>query len=512
MATAWHGDVVPPGYRLSASQAIELARVSPGAAPAIESTRGQLEVSAATYGERRWQVEFRLPAETRAEVHLDDRTGRVLESWTGDKAEWRGARGSKALHDEGDTGVLINSTWVWLGLSVLFLLPFIDPRRPFRSIHLDLLALLGLTVSHVFLDHGRLGWSILLAWPVLAALALRLAALLRSGDRESRGSLVPIVPRWALVAGLLALLALRAGANIADSIPADVAYAGVGGADRIEHGLDLYTAGGGHFDTYGPINYLMYVPFEQVFPLRGSGDADLWSAHAASIAFDLLTALAHFLIGTRLRRGSQGTLLGLALAYAWAAFPYSWYALSWNTNDSAVPMLLLLALLAISLPVLSAVLLGLATTTKFSPAIAGGVMLRYVRLRTGPAATAWFAVTAVLVTVGVVALYLPDGGLREFYDATVGFQFARETPFSPWGQLEWLDPLRVALKVLLGGLALASLLWRRPRDLVDVCAVIAALLVVLQLGLSYWTETYVVWFAPLALVAMTAGYSTARAR
>ena len=88
----------------------------------------------------------------------------------------------------------------------------------------------------------------------------------------------------------------------------DVGYSGVIGADRITDGEDLY----GNFpednpsgDTYGPVNYYAYVPFEQVFPWSGTWD-DLPAAHAAALSFDLLTMLALFFAGRRLRAGREG--------------------------------------------------------------------------------------------------------------------------------------------------------------------------------------------------------------
>ena len=506
---SWSGTQVPPGHRLSAGRALEIARASPEAAAALQRYGHRLQQTTATYGDDRWQVEFRLDGDMKAEVHVDDRSASVAESWSGDKAQWRGARGSKALHDERETGALTNATWVWILLSILFVLPFIDRRRPFRLLHFDLAALLALAVSHVFLDHGRVGWAVALGWPVLVLLAVRYSRLaLRREQRPGDGPLVPHAPRWLLVAGIVALLALRAAANIVDTEPNDVAFAGAGGADRIEHGLDVYTRGGLHYDTYGPVNYLLYVPFEQVFPLHGIGDPDLWSAHAAAITFDLLTALGLVLLGMRLRRGPPGTLLGLALAYAWTAFPYSWYALSWNTNDSAVSMLLVLAVVALGVPLLAGALLGMAAMTKFSPVVAAGAMFRYVQARGGAARAALFTGAAVVVSVATLVPLLPDGGLREFWDATIGFQLGRESPFSPWGQVDWLGPLEVVAKLALVALFAASLLQRGPIDRVRVCAWIAALLLTLQLGLSYWTETYVVWFAPFALAAVFVLYST----
>ena len=72
----------------------------------------------------------------------------------------------------------------------------------------------------------------------------------------------------------------------------DVGYAGVIGADKISDGEPLYgdfPEDNSHGDTYGPLAYYAYQPFEQLFPWTGSWD-DLPAAHAASIFFDLATA------------------------------------------------------------------------------------------------------------------------------------------------------------------------------------------------------------------------------
>ena len=40
--------------------------------------------------------------------------------------------------------------------------------------------------------------------------------------------------------------------------------------------------------------------------------------------------------------------------------------------------------------------------------------------------------------------FVPDGGLRELYDTTIGFQLGRGSPFSLWAlhpSLDWLQPL-----------------------------------------------------------------------
>ena len=68
---------------------------------------------------------------------------------------------------EGAFGRKWNSPWLLVPLGLLFLLPFVDFRRPLRLLHLDLLVLLGFGVSHVFFNRGDIGVSVPLAYPVL---------------------------------------------------------------------------------------------------------------------------------------------------------------------------------------------------------------------------------------------------------------------------------------------------------------------------------------------------------
>ena len=93
----------------------------------------------------------------------------------------------------------------------------------------------------------------------------------------------------------------------------DVGYAGVIGANKLLHGQPLY----GHWpkdnsqgDTYGPVAYYAYVPFVAIFGWSGTWD-DLPAAHAAAIAFDLLTLLGLFFLGRRIRGPTLGALLAL---------------------------------------------------------------------------------------------------------------------------------------------------------------------------------------------------------
>ena len=93
-----------------------------------------------------------------------------------------------------------------------------------------------------------------------------------------------------LLAGLGLLVAVRVGYNLIEGPVNDVGFAGVVGADSILHGWPLYTGDDNHLDTYGPVNYLAYVPASIVFPMaQGWARDGLAAAHATSIAVDMLT-------------------------------------------------------------------------------------------------------------------------------------------------------------------------------------------------------------------------------
>ncbi|MDQ3957554.1 MAG: galactose oxidase early set domain-containing protein, partial [Actinomycetota bacterium] len=303
----------------------EVERIAGRASKVREARRdGPLDPTAYTKGVGRWQVSFFRDRGEEVQVQVDDRSGAVLEQWSGDQVAWTMARGYA-----GAFGRKLNAPYVWIPLCVLFLAPFFDPRRPFRLLHLDLLVLVAFGASHVFFNRGEIGLSAPLVYPVLLYLLVRLLAA-GFRPRERRERLVPIVPvAWLAIATVL-LVGFRVGLNVVDSNVIDVGYAGVLGADRIADGRELYGAGFSaeieRGDTYGPVNYLAYVPFEQALPWGGSWD-DLPAAHGAAIAFDLATLLGLVVLGRRLRPGREGRDLGTALGFAWAAYPYGLFSL-----------------------------------------------------------------------------------------------------------------------------------------------------------------------------------------
>ena len=484
-----------------------------------------------TFNNEKWEVGWFEGNHEYALVMVDPKTGKVTESWTGYQVAWEMARGYS-----GEFAHSLNSPFIWLPLCLFFLVGLFDWRRWKRIANLDLLVLLGFGVSHFFFNQGNIGLSVPLAYPVLVYL---LGRCLWIGFRGRGAGLRPVWPTiWLLVAALF-LMGFRVGLNMADAGAIDVGYAGVTGAHRIIHGEQLYGDWPEDIhsgDTYGPVNYAAYVPFEVIWPYTGEWD-DLPAAHGASIAFDVATFILLLVLGIRIRPGPEGRRLGAILAFGWAAFPYTAYVLESDSNDSLVAALLVATLVLLAKPLWRGVTISLATWAKFTPLMLAPMLLTYradsslpasepsaaaanprdgswsgehgVRARTPRAQDVVFSRSALLFSIGFAAVTVIfmtwpaiDPGLKVFYERTIAAQAGRSSPFSIWGQDESLEPLRDAILVATGILAIALAFVPRKKSLLQVAALSAALMLGVQITLHHWFYLYIVWFFPLMLVAL----------
>ncbi|MDX6616055.1 MAG: hypothetical protein QOD60_1146 [Solirubrobacterales bacterium] len=463
----------------------------------------------ATVSERQdggdWQVGFTANGDEIVQVVVDDQTGIVRESWTGYQVAWKMARGYP-----GAFGRKISAPYVWLPLCLIFVAGLFDRRRLFRLANLDLLVIVaGFGISEFFFNRGDIGLSVPLAYPALLYLLCRALWLGFRGGEGWR----PSVPVTWLVVAILFLVGFRAGLNIADSNVIDVGYSGVVGADRIGDGKAIYDnfpENNPRGDTYGPVAYYAYVPFEQIFPWSGNWD-DLPAAHAAAIFFDLATIAGLWVLGRRLRPGEAGQKLGVTMAFAWAACPYTAYALESNTNDELVAMLLVAAMLVLASPIKRGVALGLAGMTKFAPLVLAPLFATYVspdddgkhetpRIR----AAVLFGIAFLATVLVVMTQTIADPGISTFWDRTIGFQAGRDSPFSIWGQTS-LGPLHVAVEVLAGVLALLVAFRPRRKDPYIVAALGAAVLIAFEVTVTHWFYLYIPWFFALLVIPMAAG-------
>jgi Glycosyltransferase family 87 len=276
----------------------------------------------------------------------------------------------------------------------------------------------------------------------------------------------------------------------------------------------------------------------QLFGWSGTWD-DLPAAHAAAIVFDLLAVALLFLLGRRVR----GPTLGIALAYAWVAYPFTLYALDNSTDDTLVAVLVLAALVASRSAPARGALAALAGLTKFVPLAlapllathrlwgdAGGggslgpgrehAIALWQRLRIRPL-TLFLAAFALAGAVACIPAFSHDS-LNTIYQRTLAFQSGRGSPFSVWGlygksapsgpRSSGLGGLLLAVQIAAVVLALVLALIPRPRDLVALAAACAAVIIAVQLGLEHWFYLYIPWFAGLALLALLGSLPSPPAR
>ncbi|MGD0454412.1 MAG: hypothetical protein ABSB69_12505 [Solirubrobacteraceae bacterium] len=512
-------NVPPAAHRLSSEKVLAIANRLPEMRALRSEYRGSFG-DVYLKGAFQWQVSYftRGGKKEIGLVIINDLSGRVVEQWTGFQVAWTMARGYA-----GAFGRHVNALYIWLPMCVLFMLPFVNFRRPFSLLHLDLLVLLSFSVSLAFFNHAHIYASVPLAYPPLLYLLARMLALLRrvrSGPHphpthhpsdRSPPPLRLLVPTPWLALGVVFLLGFRIALNVTDSNVIDVGYAGVIGAQRIVDGKPLYggyPSDNEHGDTYGPVNYDLYVPFEQAFGWSGKWD-DLPAAHAAAIFFDLLATALLFLLGRRMR----GPTLGVALAYAWVSYPFTLYALESNSNDSLVGALVLAAVLAGSYRGELAragrgALAALAGLTKFAP-----LALMPLLATDGLSGSGWAGIKAraralalyVVAFAGTVALVsipaLSHDSLHTIYERTIAYQSNRGSPFSIWG----LYGLQGSERVVQGAavaLALALAVIPRRPDPVGLAAACAAVILAEQLGIEHWFYLYIPWFFPLVIVAL----------
>jgi uncharacterized membrane protein len=139
---------------------------------------------------------------------------------------------------------------------------------------------------------------------------------------------------------------------------------------------------------------------------------------------------------------------------------------------------------------------ALATFAKFAPAVLAPMLLTYGERRRR------FVLAFAATTVAVMLWPAIDPGLHTVYERTIAYQAGRSSPFSIWGQVPSLEPLRVAILIGVAALAIAFAWWPKEKKLFQVAALGAALLIGVQLTMHHWFYLYIVWFYPLLLVAM----------
>jgi 4-amino-4-deoxy-L-arabinose transferase-like glycosyltransferase len=250
------------------------------------------------------------------------------------------------------------------------------------------------------------------------------------------------------------------------------------------------------------VSYAAYLPGYWAMGWTGKWD-DLPAAHFTSILWDVLALAASYLVGRRL----GGIRLGVTLAFAWAAFPFTQYVSNSNTNDAIMPALLLLGFWLAARDGARGALLGLAGWTKFAAFIVAPLWLTYPEWRRPRLLRAIAGLAVATVASLSVLFFEPDvlHQFRVFWDRTVWIQVTRHSPFGlwDWGQyhakgIPDLHVVQKVLQVLLVVGALAAAFLPRRKSPFQLAALTAALLIGFEVVLTHWFYLYIPWFFPFA--------------
>ncbi len=490
--------------RLSERKAVKLAAASPEVRDEL-SEHGP-HTTKATYEDDEWTVRFYVdetgavggrPTEEGKEVAtvgVDDETWVLGYVYTGDQVGWNMARGVSGAY-----GKQANSWWVWLPLALAFAAAFWRTDRLLSMRNLDIVALLGFLVSHGFYREGVVFEAVILWYPPLVYLFVRTLLMgFGIGERVEKTSNLPFGVLMVL-AGLAGGLVL--GLNV-DSRVIDVGYAGVVGADRILEGTIPYgnmPADVGTGDTYGPLNYLLYVPFVLMFGFSGEWDF-LPAAHALTLFAFVAGAMALFITGYKLS-GKEGAA---ALLFAWAAFPYTVYTTNNNTNDVIVAAVAAIGLAAAASPIARGASIAAGFAVKLYPIVLGPLWISYEGRRRKPMVDFLLGGAGVLLLAFWVVLLdgRPFEAAKLFYEKTLAFQGDRVSPWTIYSQVPELAFLQRPMTAIVIFLTILVAFVPRKKTLRRLAALSAALVIAFQLTVNYWFFAYVIWFEPFVFVSL----------
>ncbi|MGH2958636.1 MAG: hypothetical protein ACRDKE_03465, partial [Solirubrobacterales bacterium] len=316
--------------------------------------------------------------------------------------------------------------------------------------------------------------------------------LVRFGDSETR--------LLRIIVGAVAVLAFLV--TVPGGAVGDVSQASMSGATQILDGNMPYgniMDGVVHGDTYPLFAYLLYAPAALIWPVHDlfdNLDGGLWVAAIALLA----GAVAMFRAG----RSVADEAFGLRHAAAWLLFPPILVAATAGSNDLPTAALIAWALATFAHAGRTSGWLSAAAWAKVAPVFV--LPLWLARFRGAELKRA--LIPPVVLTIAMLALLLALGGADGLNKmiAAIAFQSDRGAQLSFW-VVTGAPALQIVVQA--AGFALAAAgavaVWRSTSlasSIVRVSALSAAVLLLFEIGASYWSYAYVPWVYPLIVVAL----------
>jgi len=300
----------------------------------------------------------------------------------------------------------------------------------------------------------------------------------------------------------------------------------------IRHGTLPY----GHFseshgDSYGPVLYLIQIPFVAAIPPTYSRDGETFplrpnafdegvpyenmhftAAKVSAMLFDALALLGLILIGWRMGNVS----VGLAAAVVYAFSPYvigmGTGGLSWISHVFPTAVTIF-ALFWIRRPIVSGLLLAAGAWSLYYPAFLLPLWMGFHWGRWRQ--MAWFVGTVGFFSLLMVGLLIwpMDAGaerlgaipkIRLFLNSSVSYQ-SWPSRFGFWAQYPALQFLEPAVRMAYVGFCLAVFVLPRRKRVCDLVALSAAVIIGTQLWRPHAGGLYITWYMPFLILAYFSG-------
>src|SRR5205807_10190233 len=203
-------------------------------------------------------------------------------------------------------------------------------------------------------------------------------------------------------------------------------------------------------------------------------------------------------------RHFQDVLTGMAMATFYLLLPYTAYLVD-QIHHVLPTALLVWAIAAYRLPIVSGLLLGLATGTGYFPALLFPAWLSFYWRRGAGRFSAAFLMAFGLCLLPLAFVVRFDGDLAHRIQPTLGQSDWQ--PWKPkvvtegfWKDVHWAWAYRLPVFIAYLAFVATTLFWPRPKNLAHLITLCAAVV----LGIQFWYAdqggVYVLWYLPLLLL------------
>lgn len=449
---------------------------------------------------------------------------------------------------------------VWIFVLVTMLVAFNFKRfKSWRNLDLVLLIFPAIfLVNTVDLSNAPVNsadakvFGFLYFWLFLSTLALFVRALMRARDKHSEG-FAPNLSKKILITITIFFFGINSFLALVRDPDDSGYYTNLGAYQLLKTGAFPYgnpNLRGGAAATYGPVLYLVHIPYQIILrPIvnrldgnslahkiivgsqEGGGDGSpVMATKLAIISLHLLAVGSLYYIGRRLANPIIGWVLAclyVSSAYVFGLGGYQYFISGVTYISHLAPAgltLLAFALLISGRPIWSGIVLALGAGAIYYPIFYLPAWVGYLFWkRSGWVKfTLAFIITCAIIGTGVL-LFTQHGPnesvLRVVYESTVGHQEAQNmygsSTFSFWSTqpgfnaiwqkqlIEGWYLLRPSVIVFTLFL-IATFFLARKRSSVQMAALTAAVAIGVQFWKSHAGGSYVEWYYPFLLIGILA--------